>query len=62
VRKELWSLVSPTKKENDSLLVTKGVSNDEIFKLEYHSEILAKCIKITKSFFIINKGPLLMHY
>lgn len=39
------NLDSPTKKENDNLLVTKGLSNEEILKLDFRSEILANAFR-----------------
>ncbi len=39
------NLFSPTMKENDILLVTKGLSKDEILKLDYRSEILANALR-----------------
>ncbi|KRF03381.1 hypothetical protein ASG89_23360 [Paenibacillus sp. Soil766] len=39
------NLVSPAMNENDILLITKGLSNDEILKLDYRSEILANALR-----------------
>ncbi|MDQ0888936.1 hypothetical protein QFZ81_004024 [Paenibacillus sp. V4I9] len=39
------NLFSPTMKENNILLVSKGLSNDEILKLDYRSEILANALR-----------------
>ncbi|CAN7742707.1 copper amine oxidase N-terminal domain-containing protein [Paenibacillus sp. LjRoot56] len=39
------NLDSTTKKDDDNLLVTLGLSNDEILKLDYRSEILANALR-----------------